>query len=54
MNATVHNLYDDIIKYKSIIPDKLAIIRNMKLSKLKALLKKISWDEQSIVKMIKK
>ena len=54
MNSTVHNLYDDIIKYKRIIPDKLNIIRNMKFEKLKTLLKKIEWNEQSIVKMVKK
>lgn len=54
VNATVHNLYDDIIKYKGIIPDKLSIIRNMKIEKLKSLLKKIDWSEQSIVKMVKK
>ena len=54
MNSTVHNLYDDIIKYKRIIPDKLNIIRNMKFEKLKTLLKKIEWNEQSVVKMVKK
>ena len=45
---------NDIIKYKRIIPDKLSIIRNMKIGRMKSLLKKIDWSEQSIVKMVKK
>ena len=53
LDATANNLYDDILKYKKIIPNKIEMIRNMKIEKLNQLLKKIDWTNRSIVKMRK-
>lgn len=52
INATVNNLFDDILKYKKIISDKIPTIRNMKLSKLNSLIDKIDFTNYSIVKML--
>lgn len=53
IDATVNNLYDDIIRYQRIIPNKLELIKNMKLKKLKELIKEIDFKNSSIVKMVK-
>ena len=53
IDATVNNLYDDIIRYKKIIPNKIELIKNMKLKKLKELIKEIDFNNSSIVKMVK-
>lgn len=52
INATVNNLYDDIIKYHEVIPNKVSTIRNMKLAKLNDLISKIDFTNYSIVKML--
>lgn len=52
IDATVNNLYDDIIKYHEIIPDKVEKIRNMKFKKLQSLIKEIDLKNTSIVQMI--
>lgn len=54
INSTMSNLYDDIIKYGEVIPNKIQIIRKMKFEKLNQLLKKIDWNNKCIVKMEKK
>ena len=51
IDATVSNLYDDIIRYKDIIPNKVELIRSMKLKTITELVKKIDWKNISIVKM---
>ena len=53
IDATVNNLYDDIIRYQKIIPNKIELIKNMKLKKLKELIKEIDFNNSSIVKMVK-
>lgn len=52
INATVNNLYDDILKYHEIIPNKISTIRNLKLTKLNELIEKIDFTNYSIVKML--
>lgn len=52
IDATVNNIYDDIIKYKQIIPNKLEIIRNLELEKLNEIIKQIDFNNISIVKML--
>ena len=43
----------DLIKYKKVIPNKIDIIRNMKFKVLKDMVKKINFNNYSIVKMDK-
>ena len=47
-------LLDEIINYRRIIPNKIDLIKNMKLSKLNNMINKIDFDNISIVEMIKK
>ena len=54
INSTVSNYYDDILKYKKIIPNKIEIIRNMDIEKLNKLISLIDFNNMSIVKMINK
>ena len=51
IDSTVNNLYDDILKYNDIIPNKLEIIRNMNIKTINKILKQIDWKNISIVKM---
>ena len=53
IDATVNNLYDDIIKYKKIIPNKIDRIKTMDIQTLKDLIKEIDFKNTSVVKMIK-
>ena len=52
VTSTVNNCFDDIIKYGKIIPNRIDIIKNMKLKTLKEIIDKIDFDNISIVKMI--
>lgn len=52
INATVNNTYDDILKYHEIIPNKISVIRGLKLTKLNELIKKIDFNNSSVVKML--
>ncbi len=54
IDSTVNNLYDDILKYKKIIPNKIELIRNMKIEKCNKLIEQINWENQSIIRMEKK
>ena len=54
IDSTVNNLYDDILKYKKIIPNKIELIKNMKLNTLMELVDDINFHNTSIVKMVKK
>lgn len=47
------NLYYDILNYKNVIPNKIDIIKNMKFSELKNIIKKIDFNNYSVVKMEK-
>ena len=51
-DSTAANLYDDILQFRDIVPNKVELIREMKLSKLQSLIKKIDFSNYSIVKMI--
>ena len=51
VDSTVHNVYDDIIKYKRIIPDKVNVIRNMDFNKCKEIISKIDFNNIAVVKM---
>ena len=54
IDATVNNMFDDIIKYNRIIPNRVDLIREMNLKTLEKLIKEIDFKNISIVKMINK
>ena len=54
IDLTVDNLYSDIIKYKEIFPNKIDMIKNMKIKVLKELIKNIDFNNISVVKLEKK
>ena len=54
IDATVSNMYDDLIKYKKVISDKVDCIRSMKLDDINKLVSKIDFTNMSVVKMIGK
>ena len=51
IDSTVNNMYDDIIKYKKIIPNKIKIMKDMKIKKLKEIIDKIDFSNTSVVIM---
>lgn len=51
---TFDTIYDDIVKYREVIPNKIDMIKGLKLKVLKDLIKKIDFTNISIVKMEKK
>ena len=51
---TVNNVYDDLMKYHTIIPNKIDKIKTMKLKKLQDLIENIDFTNISTVKMIQK
>ncbi len=52
IDDTVGNLYDDIIKYKDIIPNKIDIIKNLKLKTMNDIVERIDFNNISIVTML--
>ena len=52
IDDTVANLYDDIIKYKDIINNKIDIIRKMKIKTLKDIINEIDFKNISAVTML--
>ena len=54
LEATVNNIYDDIIRYNKIIPNRVDLIRKMKLTKLNTLISKIDFTNTSIIRMLPK
>ena len=51
IDATINNLYDDILRYNDIIPDKVDKIRKLKISKLKEIINKIDFNNISTITM---
>lgn len=52
IDSTVNNIYDDILRYKKIVPNKIDIIRKLKITKLNKLIENIDFTNYSIVKML--
>ena len=52
IESTVSNVYDDILKYHEVIPNKIELIKKMKYKTLKELIAKIDFQNTSIVKMM--
>jgi len=54
IEATVGNLYDDIVRYNKVISNRTELIRKMKFSKLLDIISNIDMNNTSIVKMLPK
>lgn len=54
VDATVSNLFDDLIKYRKVIPNKIDLIRNLSLEEINKLVKKIDFTNRSVVEMVAK
>ena len=54
IDSTVNNIFDDIIKYNRIIPDRVEIIRDMNIKTLEKLVKELDLKNISVVKMTSK
>ncbi len=53
IEGCVDILYDDILKYRKVIPNKINCIRNLKFSVLKQIINQIDFTNYSVVKMEK-
>lgn len=51
VDAMINNVYDDMIRYHKIIPNKVEVIRHMNMKKLKKIVSKIDFDNLSVVVM---
>ncbi len=54
IDATVHNIYDDFLRYGKIIPNKIAKIRSLNIKEINKIVKMIDFSNMSIVKMLPK
>ena len=52
IDSTVHNIYDDFLKYKCIIPNKLDKIRSMNFDILNKIKDRIDFNNKAVVKMV--
>ena len=52
IDSTMYNLFDDITKYNKVINNRLELIRKMSITKLKEVVKKIDFNNTSVVKML--
>ena len=52
IDATVNNIYDDMIRYHKVIPNKVEIIRKMDIKKLEKIVSSIDFDNISVVTMM--
>ena len=54
IDATVNNLYDEILRYKKVIPNRIDKIKNLKIKELNELINQINFENTSIVQMLPK
>lgn len=52
IDSVVNNTYDDLIRYKKIIPNKIAQIRNLSITELNNILQMIDFKNCAIVKLL--
>ena len=52
IDSTVNNIYDDMIRYHKVIPNKVDIIRNMNMEVLQEIVSSIDFDNLSVVTML--
>lgn len=51
IDSTVNNIYDDMVHYHKVIPNKLDMIRSMNMETLEKIVSKIDFDNMSVVIM---
>ncbi len=51
IDATVGNLFDDLIKYRKVIPNKVELIKKLSITEINKLVKKIDFSNMSVVYM---
>lgn len=51
IDSTVNNIFDDMIRYHKVIPNKVDIIRKMNMKTLEKIVSKIDFDNLSVVTM---
>ena len=51
IDSTVHNIFDDYLKYGEVISDKIDIIRNMSFDKLNEVIKNVDFNNKAVVIM---
>lgn len=54
IDSTVHNIFDDVLHYGDVIPNKLDIIRGLELEDLNSLIEEIDFSNMAVVKMLPK
>ena len=54
IDATVNNVYDDIIRYHRVIPNKVDVIRNMDMKTLEKIVSQIDFHNLAVVTMLPK
>lgn len=52
IESTVSNVYDDMIRYKKVIPNKIECIRKLNLKELETIVSHIDFTNMAIVKML--
>lgn len=52
IDSTVNNIYDDMIRYHKVIPNKVDVIRKMNMKKLEDIVSKIDFNNISVVTMM--
>lgn len=52
VDAVEANIYDDMIKYKRVIPNKIDLIRQLDINDMNKILKKIDFSNVSVIKFI--
>ena len=51
IDSTVHNIFDDYLKYGEVISDKIDVIRNMSFDKLNEVIKNVDFNNKAVVIM---
>ena len=51
IDSTVNNIFDDMIRYHKVIPNKVDMIRKMNMKTLEKIVSKIDFDNLSVVIM---
>ena len=51
IDSTVHNIFEDYLKYGEVVADKINIIRELEFDKLQEVFKKLDFNNKAVVVM---
>lgn len=54
VDSVMNNIYDDMISYKRMIPEKLDLIRSLNISDMKKIISKIDFNNKAVIKFVSK